>query len=209
MTQKAGQPETESGDLKLNTLCYQILGVLLRRPRSGYDIVKQLENIRPVKTSQVYPTLARLEKIGLVRSQEVHQTSRPNKRIYSVLEKGEIVLMDWVGTEPEPPVWKDDFLTMIYSAWTKDPEDVLAMFERRLNYLTSVMEMMRDLLAEHRNKYPEEIFDPRDWRFSRDILLNRRLMSYEQEVVWSKGVMFRLTEAMKNDASKTEELKHE
>lgn len=209
MTQKDAHPETRSGELKLNTLCYQILGVLLRRPRSGYDIVKQLENIRPVKTSQVYPTLARLEKIGLVSSEEIHQTSRPNKRIYSVLEKGESVLMGWVGTEPEPPVWKDDFLTMLYSAWTKEPEDALAMFDRRLDYLTGVMDMLRTLLAEHRNKYPAEIFDPRDWRFSRDILLNRRLMSYEQEVVWSKGVMFRLTEAIKREASEKKELKDE
>lgn len=186
-------------DLKLNTLSYQVLGVLLRRPRSGYDIVKQLENIRPVKTSQVYPTLARLEKIGLVESEEIKQTGRPNKRIYSVLETGEAALMGWIGTEPEPPVWRDDFLTMLYSAWTKEPQEVLDMFERRLTYLTGIMEMMRDLLAEHRNKYPEEIFDPRDWRFSRDILLNRRLMAYEQEVVWSKGVMFRITEALKNE----------
>jgi len=204
MTQTAELAKTKPEDLKLNTLCYQVLGVLLRRPRSGYDIVKQLENIRPVKSSQVYPTLARLEKVGLVKSQEVQQTSRPNKRIYSVLEKGEAVLMGWIGTEPEPPVWKDDFLTMIYSAWTKEPAEVLAMFERRLIYLTGVMDMMRSLLAEHRARYPDEIFDPRDWRFSRDILLNRRLMSYEQELVWSKGVMFRLTQAMKTEATNNE-----
>ncbi len=76
---------------KLNTLCYQILGVLLRKPRSGYDIVKQLENIRPVKTSQVYPTLARLEKQGLVLSHDVEQAGKPNKRVYSTTANGKAV----------------------------------------------------------------------------------------------------------------------
>ena len=91
-------------DPKLNTLCYQILGVLLRQPRSGYDIVKQLENIRPVKTSQVYPTLARLEKDGLVVSIDVAQEGRPNKRVYSPTEAGKQELTQWIGQEPEPPV---------------------------------------------------------------------------------------------------------
>ena len=125
-------------DKKLNNLSYQVLGVLARQPRSGYDIVKQLEHFRPAKTSQVYPTLAKLEEQGLVASQDVAQTSRPNKRLYTVTEAGQLELIAWVGTEPDAPYNRDDFLTMVYSAWLKSPEDVLEMFEARMEALVSV-----------------------------------------------------------------------
>ena len=179
---------------KLNTLCYQILGVLLREPRSGYDIVKQLENIRPVKTSQVYPTLARLEAQGLVISRDVKQEGRPNKRVYSVTDPGKADLIAWIGSEPELPVLRDDFLTMIYSAWTKDPAEVIAMFERRLDYLQATMHRMESLLAELMVTDPDCLKDPRHWHFYRHILLSRRLASYQQESIWSRGVIHRLKE---------------
>lgn len=182
-------------DPKLNTLCYQILGVLLRQPRSGYDIVKQLENIRPVKTSQVYPTLARLEKDGLVVSIDVAQEGRPNKRVYSPTEAGKQELTQWIGQEPEPPVLRDDFLTMIYSGWVKEPAEVIAMFERRIKYLHSIMEQMEGLLAALMVSHPDSLKDPRDWHFYRHILLARRLTGYQQEVIWSRSVINQLQDA--------------
>ncbi len=187
-------PEAPVITAKLNTLCFQILGVLLRQPRSGYEIVKQLEMVWPVKTSQIYPTLARLEKMGLVVSDDVEQQGRPNKRVYSVTRSGEKTLRDWVGTEPAPPVWRDEFLTMLYSAWTKDPQQVLAMFECRLKYLDDTMNMLRSRLAEHRATFPEELKNPRNWHFFRDILISRRLFNYEQELVWSQSVIYKLRE---------------
>lgn len=66
----------------LNNLSFQILGVLGCAPQSGYDIVKQLENFRPAKTSQVYPTLARLEAAGLLTARDVEQSGRPNKKFF-------------------------------------------------------------------------------------------------------------------------------
>ncbi|WP_112322770.1 PadR family transcriptional regulator [Oceanibium sediminis] len=187
--------------LKLNTLCYQCLGVLLREPQSGYDIVKQLQVIRPVNTSQVYPTLMRLEKQGLVQSEELQQTGRPNKRIYTVTGAGREALTDWIGTEPEPPVLRDDFLTMVYSAWTKEPAEVVAMFERRLRYLHTAMERLENLLARHRARFPEAVKNPRDWRFYRSILLARRIASLQEDVIWSRGVIHMLEDATAQSAS--------
>ncbi len=182
---------------KLNTLCYQILGVLLREPRSGYDIVKQLENIRPVKTSQVYPTLARLERQGLVISRDVLQKGKPNKRVYSTTDDGKMILIDWIGQEPDPPVLRDDFLTMIYSGWTKEPEEVIAMFEQRITYVHETMQRMEVLIADLVTIDPRCLKDPRHWHFYRHILLSRRLSIYQQEAIWSRGVINLLREAEK------------
>lgn len=114
---------------KLNPLRYQILGVLPREPRSGDDIVKQLESIRPVKTSQVYPTLARLEKQGFVVLCEGVQEGKHNKRVYSTTDGGKVILIDWIGQEPDQPVLHDvlhyDFLTVKNSGWTKEPAYII------------------------------------------------------------------------------------
>ncbi|MDH7794644.1 MULTISPECIES: PadR family transcriptional regulator [unclassified Beijerinckia] len=185
------------GPPKLSNLSHQILGVLLREPRSGYDIVKELHAFRPAKTSQVYPTLAELEEGGFVTSVDVDQKGRPNKRVYSVTDTGRAALTDWIGSEPEPPTQRDDFLTMIYSSWTKEPAVVLAMFERRLAYFEDLITSFEATVGELRKNFPREMEDPLHWRFSRYVLVLRRLEIYRLEVTWCQQVMDKLREKMK------------
>jgi len=186
VVQMAGQ------DKKLNNLSYQVLGVLARQPRSGYDIVKQLEHFRPAKTSQVYPTLAKLEELGLVASQDVAQTSRPNKRLYTVTDQGQQELIAWIGTEPDVPYHRDDFLTMVYSAWLKSPEDTIAMFEVRLADLDRVMEQLQKLIGVIISDFPESLSDPTNWRFYRYNLQHRRLLLAQTEQTWCRAMVHQL-----------------
>ena len=65
--------EPRIGDIRLNKLSYNILGVLVRQPTSGYDVVRALEKFRPVNISQVYPLLSEMETQGLLTSDEVVQ----------------------------------------------------------------------------------------------------------------------------------------
>ncbi|MGB0410873.1 MAG: PadR family transcriptional regulator [Pikeienuella sp.] len=177
---------------KLNNLSHQVLGVLARQPRSGYDIVKQLENFRPAKTSQVYPTLATLEDLGLVASQDVEQTSRPNKRLYTVTDKGRQQLISWIGTEPDVPYNRDDFLTMAYSAWLQTPAETIAMFEVRLSKLDRVIEQVQSALAVILSDFPEALDDPGNWRFYRYNLQNRRLLLAQSEQTWCRTMIYQL-----------------
>jgi len=193
---QAADPDRE-GPRRLSNLSHQILGVLLREPRSGYDIVKELHSFRPAKTSQVYPTLAELEEGGFVTSVDVDQKGRPNKRVYSVTDTGRAALTDWIGSEPEPPTQRDDFLTMIYSSWTKEPSVVLAMFERRLAYFEELIRSFENTVAALRANFPKEVDDPLHWRFSRYVLVLRRLEIYRLEVTWCHQVMDKLREKMK------------
>lgn len=179
-------------DKKLNNLSYQVLGVLARKPRSGYDIVKQLEHFRPAKTSQVYPTLAKLEGAGLVASHDVTQTSRPNKRLYTVTEQGQLELIAWIGTEPDVPYNRDDFLTMVYSAWLKSPEQVVVMFEERLKALDRVLDHVQTALAVILADFPESLSDPSNWRFYRYNLQHRRLLQVQTEQTWCRAMIFQL-----------------
>lgn len=178
---------------KLNNLSYQVLGVLARQPRSGYDIVKQLKHFRPAKTSQVYPTLAKLEKDGLVASEDITQTSRPNKRQFTVTETGQQALIGWIGSEPDVPYKRDDFLTMVYSAWLTTPEQTAEMFQARIDWLDEQIEQVQSAMAVVLEEFPESLVDPGNWRFYRYNLQNRRLLLAQTEQNWCRAMIFQLT----------------
>lgn len=192
------QPPTDR-PLALNNLEHQVLGVLLREPRSGYDIVKQIQNVRPATTSQIYPALAKLEKAGMVVSARVAQAVRPDKRVYSVTPQGRAHLEEWIGSEPEPPFARDDFLTMVYSAWIKPPHDVIPMLQRRVAFLEAALgkyaQTLADVLASHRN----ESEDPANWQFYRAMLTRRRIAVTREDLVWTMALINRLA----NEAEST------
>ncbi|MCB1395408.1 MAG: helix-turn-helix transcriptional regulator [Rhodobacter sp.] len=179
----------------LNNLAYQILGVVTRLPRSGYDIVKQLEHFRPAKTSQVYPTLSKLESAGLVSAEDVEQLGRPNKKVYSATEAGRQALIDWIGTEPEAPYSRDDFLTMIYSGWLASPDEVRVLVDGKIVRLDRQIAQMQSDIARLVALHPQEMHDPGHWRFYRNSLLNRRLMVAQAERVWCLSLLYQLSGA--------------
>lgn len=187
--------------LKFNNLAHQVLGVLLREPRSGYDIVKQIQNFRPAKTSQVYPTLAKLEEGGLVVSARVAQTAKPDKRVYSVTAAGRAHLSDWIGTEPEPPYVRDDFLTMVYSGWIKPPSEIVPMLHRRLRFLEESIAKLEQDLSNILSDHPDECENPTNWQFYRTALTRRRNLLLREDMIWTLSLIRRLDAAGKSPAA--------
>ena len=72
-----------------------LLGLLAQRPRHGYELHAAFEAVVggeqnwDVKPAQIYTTLARLEKDGLVKQGSVEQASGPEKRIYVITPAGQ------------------------------------------------------------------------------------------------------------------------
>ena len=66
-----------------------LLALLAKEPAHGYELKLALEQTfgqayPSPNIGQVYVTLKRLEQDGLVHSQDVEQTTRPNKRVYEL-----------------------------------------------------------------------------------------------------------------------------
>src|SRR5690242_18109513 len=103
-----------------------VLGLLARRPRTGYDLAKAME--RPVghfwtaQHSQIYPELARLEAAGLVEHEVVEGAGpRPTKR-YAVTPAGLGSLRAWVASEAEPQAVRDLETLRLWSVWIVEPD---------------------------------------------------------------------------------------
>jgi DNA-binding PadR family transcriptional regulator len=85
-----------------------ILALLAKEPAHGYELRSRLQRIfgevYPMPNiGQIYVTLQRLERDGLVRSQDVVQTTRPNKRVYGLTEAGHAELDRSPGQRAENP----------------------------------------------------------------------------------------------------------
>ena len=106
--------------------------------------------------------------------------------------QGQLELIAWIGTEPDVPYNRDDFLTMIYSAWLKSPPQVVVMFEARLAALDRVMEQIQSAMAVVLADFPESLSDPSNWRFYRYNLQHRRLLQVQTEQTWCRTMMYQL-----------------
>jgi DNA-binding PadR family transcriptional regulator len=85
-----------------------LLGLLQNRPRHGYELKLAIEEMTGgtwlVNEGQVYATLGRLEKAGLVSASTVEQALLPNRRVYDLTAGGRLALKRWLAEPADEPV---------------------------------------------------------------------------------------------------------
>jgi DNA-binding PadR family transcriptional regulator len=92
-----------------------LLGVLAAGPAHGYDLKREHDSrfpaAKPLAYGQVYSTLARLERDGLIELAETSQDGGPERTTYALTPTGETLLKAWLE-EPEPagPYAADDLV---------------------------------------------------------------------------------------------------
>src|SRR5260370_33754063 len=73
-------------------LKYALLGLLAKEPRHGYDLKQTFERLLggtwALNIGQVYTTLGRLERDGLVRAEVVPQSQAPDRKVFAVTAAG-------------------------------------------------------------------------------------------------------------------------
>ncbi|MFI7304481.1 PadR family transcriptional regulator [Micromonospora aurantiaca] len=84
-----------------------LLGLLAAGPRHGYELKRahdeRLPRARPLAFGQVYATLARLHRDGLVVPAGQERDGGPDRTAYALTDDGRAALDRWLGTV-EPPM---------------------------------------------------------------------------------------------------------
>lgn len=79
---------------------HMILGALMENPVHGYEIktkfFKKLFSDFGINDGQLYPTLGKLEKDGLVKKEVVQQEGTPNRHKYSITDDGRRHMTEWL-----------------------------------------------------------------------------------------------------------------
>jgi DNA-binding PadR family transcriptional regulator len=134
-----------------------ILAVLAAAPAHGYELKQAIEKLfgdlwPPVNIGQIYTTLARLERDGLVRGVYVAQESRPDKRVYELTDDGRRELRKWIDTPSVELRLKDEFFTKLILAGlpgVADGSDPAALIERQRTAFLRSLRDLNDLALRH------------------------------------------------------------
>lgn len=86
------------------SLSHILLG-LLREPASGYDLKvtfeRDIRHFWSAELSQIYPTLKKMERNGWLTSTTEPSDRGPDRRVYSLTDRGRDELHRWLRSGPE------------------------------------------------------------------------------------------------------------
>ncbi|AMA72347.1 MULTISPECIES: PadR family transcriptional regulator [Aneurinibacillus] len=185
----------------MNALGYALLGMLMRKPCSGYELTQLLEVFWRAKHSQVYPLLAKLEQEQYVTFEHVEQTGKPDKKIYSITDKGKKLLQKWIAQTPAAPVIRDEFLIKVYSIWLTDKNTAKKLFWERISTFEEKVTHRKEEIKKMEEEYGETITNFTSRHFGRYLLFKRKLRQEEEEIIWCRWVLDLLDKA--NEDSET------
>lgn len=91
-----------------------LLGLLEPGPRHGYDLKRAYDEHfgqdHPLHYGQVYATLSRLLKNGLVELEAVEPGAGPERKRYAITDAGVTDLADWLGRPEQPEPYRQSTL---------------------------------------------------------------------------------------------------
>jgi len=133
-------------------LKYVLLGLLDAEPRYGYELKAVFEQFLggtwPLNIGQVYTSLSKLEREGLVECQVVPQDLLPDRKVYALTDKGRSELRGWSERPDDGPVSLRDafFLKIAVRALTGDnPRELInAQREHHLSALAELGRLQHD-----------------------------------------------------------------
>ncbi len=185
-----------------------ILLGLLRRPASGYalkkDFSSSLQHFWAAELAQIYPTLGRMEKDGLLSSRQQPSDKGPPRRVYSRTRKGERALHDWLVQGPESDRNRISYLAQVFFLGQLDD---LAAARQFLGELRDEMATRLATLkgieagwAKQDPRYPDELPDE---DFFPQLTLRMGLMKLAAGLEWCDESLRRLEQRMTRNHKQT------
>jgi len=132
-----------------------ILGILQKKPRTGYEINDILQNqisyFYDGTYGMIYPTLKKLKKEGKVEKKTIIQSDKPNKNVFSITDKGEDELNKYLNSDSVSEVFKSDFLMKLFFGENLKKQQVIKLInneienkEEQIRKLTISLEQWED-----------------------------------------------------------------
>ena len=131
-----------------------LLALLAKEPAHGYELKSRLEQMfgdayPSPNIGQVYLTLQRLEKAGLVCSQDVAQAARPNKRVYELTPAGREAVLEWLESPSDGPRVRDDFFMKLALGPLTGDVDRLGLINRQRRHYLAQIRGLSSLASEN------------------------------------------------------------
>jgi PadR family transcriptional regulator, regulatory protein AphA len=130
----------------LMSLAHVILGLLQQEEMTGYDLKTScfdqcIAHLWPADQAQIYRTLDKLVDQGWITCTVEIQHDRPNRKVYSLTESGEVELRRWLESHQPLPTVREPLLVQLHFAAQLPNEAIIHLLEQQLT-------VRREKLAE-------------------------------------------------------------
>ncbi|MCL2415912.1 MAG: PadR family transcriptional regulator [Defluviitaleaceae bacterium] len=148
------------------SLRHGLLGLLNYEPMTGYELDKEfkesLAHFWQAKPQQIYRELNAMEKNGWLVSERVPQEDRPNRRVYTITDKGKAEFLDWLSSPNEDiqnatRVKSVFFMRLFFAGETSREQAFELLYAYREQCLADIRKM--DLAKEQLNQ-AVSLYDP-------------------------------------------------
>lgn len=164
------------------SISHTLLGLLEAGPRHGYDLKRAFDDRfghhRPLHYGQVYSTMSRLLKNGLVEVDGVESGGGPERKRYAITEAGITDVAQWLSSPEKPEPYLQSVL------YTKV---VLALLTGR-----DAAELLDVQRAEHLRLMRELTRRKRDGDLADQLICDHALFHLEADLRWLELTAARL-----------------
>jgi DNA-binding PadR family transcriptional regulator len=127
---------------------HTLLGLLESGPRHGYDLKRAYDerfaHDRPLHYGQVYSTLSRLLRGGLVEVTGVEPGAGPERKRYAITSAGVSDVEEWLGTPEKPELYLQNTLyTKVVLAMLSGRRAEEVLETQRAAHLTAMRDLTR------------------------------------------------------------------
>jgi DNA-binding PadR family transcriptional regulator len=132
-----------------------VLAMLAKEPSHGYELRARLRQAlgplgEAMNPGQVYVTLTRLEKAGLVTSERAEGLAdRPDRKVYALTPDGQQRVAEWLAEVSWPKPDLAEFHLKLVAAWAAGLADPLSIVDaQRRELLRRLRDAQRAAMAE-------------------------------------------------------------
>ena len=134
--------------MDVKTVC---LGMLTDGDASGYDLKKYFEcsfgHFFPAGYGSIYPALATLARNGLVEFEEIEQDGKPDRKVYSITDKGREELMSGLDDSNPSHRVRSEFLATLWFAHLLSKGQIDEIFDNKLAELDKTCALINEFMS--------------------------------------------------------------
>jgi len=129
-----------------------LLGLLAIEPMSGYELGQAIRqtvgHFWNESYGQIYPNLRKLATGGFVGCKTERQKGRPERRVYSIREKGRERLAEWLAVPPQPEIPRNELLLKLFFGERVSTRILVEYVESMANERRSVLKTLEQAEEE-------------------------------------------------------------
>jgi PadR family transcriptional regulator AphA len=133
-----------------------LLGLLTIEPMSGYDLGLTIRgsvgHFWNESYGQIYPNLKKLANDGFVSCKTERQKGKPDRRIYSITEKGRTRLTNWLAVPPQPEIPRNEMLLKVFFGEQIPTQVLMGYVEHMAKARRALLELLERVEREEIDK---------------------------------------------------------